>query len=341
MRRINWSDFLSSLDSIQQELSESSQKSLLDETNNFQNRQLRRKWKKVIHRDIKIAIFSSSFKKELGPDKISFLILQKLYHAISDLFDMIFYELIKNEYHLQCWKKSIEAILKKLNKVNYSQSKAYSIISLLNCLRKISKKIIAIRLSHFAEHSNLLHNEQMKERKNRSAIDASLCLVHDIQTTKNSKNVFSCLFLNVKEGFNHVSTDRLIAILYKLKMSYQLIRWIKSFINNRKIELAFNEKKQAARAIRTEIQQRSSISPILFSIYIRFLFSEIKNEDKYASIKMSNFIDHVAIEVESKSAKENLQFTNWNRSKSIFLGWSKRSKIRWWKIRTNSFRIIE
>ena len=117
--------------------------------------------------------------------------------------------------------------------------------------------------------------------------------------------MLSCLFLNVKEVFNHVSTNRLIAILYELKMSNQLIRWIKSFMNNRKIELAFDEKKQAARAIRTEISQRSSISSILFSIYIRFLFWEIKNEHKYVSIKMSSFIDDVAIEVESKSAKEN------------------------------------
>ena len=85
-----------------------------------------------------------------------------------------------NEHDTQCWKESIEAILKKSNKVDYSQSKAYRIIMLLNCLRKISEKIIAIRLSHFVEHSNLLHNEQMRDRKNRSAIDASLCLVHDI-----------------------------------------------------------------------------------------------------------------------------------------------------------------
>ena len=67
----------------------------------------------------------------------------------------------------------------------------------------------------FAKHSNLLHNEQIGGRKNRSAIDASLCLLHDIQTAKNSKNVFSCLFLDVKGAFNHVSTERLIAILQK------------------------------------------------------------------------------------------------------------------------------
>ena len=71
-------------------------------TNNFQNRQHRRKWEKVIHREIKNAIFSSSLKKSSDSDEISFLILQKSYHTISDLFDMIFSELIKNEYHSQC-----------------------------------------------------------------------------------------------------------------------------------------------------------------------------------------------------------------------------------------------
>ena len=73
---------------------------------------------------------------------------------------------------------------------------------------------------------------------------------------------------------------------------------------DRKIELVFDGKKQAARAVRTGIPQGSSILPILFSIYIRFLFSEIKNEHKDANIEMSSFIDDAVIEVESKSAKE-------------------------------------
>ena len=57
--------------------------------------------------------------------------------------------------------------------------------------------------------------------------------------------------------------------------------------------------------MRPEIQLGSSISLILFSIYIRFLFLEIKNNHKYATIKMSSFIDDVTIEIESKSAKKN------------------------------------
>ena len=197
---------------------------MVNNCENRQNRQHRRKWEKVIHREIKNAIFSSSPKKAPGPDGISFLILQKSYHAISDLFDMVFSELIKNGYHPQCWKESIGAILKKPNKVDYSQPKAYRIIMLLNCLGKIPEKIIATRLSHFVEHSNLLHKEQIRDRRKRFSIDVSLCLLHDIQNAKISKNVFSCLFFDIKNVFNHVSTKRLIAILHKFKMLNQLIR---------------------------------------------------------------------------------------------------------------------
>ena len=160
----------------------------------FQNRQYKRKWKKVIHREIKNAIFLSSLKKASNLDEISFPILQKVYQIISKIFHKIFSELIKNEYHLQCWKESIEAILNKSNKNNYSQSKSYRIIMLLNCLKKVSKKIIATRLSHFVEHSNLLYNELIRGRKMRFAIDASLCLLHDIQNAKNLKTFFRVYF---------------------------------------------------------------------------------------------------------------------------------------------------
>jgi len=51
---------------------------------------------------------------------------------------------------------------------------------LLNCLGKISEKIIATRLSKLAEVSDLLYKDQMGERRQRSAVDAALCLTHDI-----------------------------------------------------------------------------------------------------------------------------------------------------------------
>jgi hypothetical protein len=70
---------------------------------------------------------------------------------------------------------------------------------LLNCLGKISEKILVTRLSKLAEVSDLLYKDQMGGRKQRSAVDAALCLTHDIQLANHNKKTLSALLLDVKE----------------------------------------------------------------------------------------------------------------------------------------------
>jgi hypothetical protein len=55
-------------------------------------------------------------------------------------------------------------IIKKIGKPDYGISKAYRPISLLNCLEKISEKILATRLAHMAEKYHLLHHLQIGGR---------------------------------------------------------------------------------------------------------------------------------------------------------------------------------
>jgi hypothetical protein len=67
-------------------------------------------------------------------------------------------------------------ILLKANKRDYSLPKAYRVISLLNCLGKAFKKILATRLSYLAETGDLLQETQIGGRKQKSALDACLLL---------------------------------------------------------------------------------------------------------------------------------------------------------------------
>ena len=70
---------------------------------------------------------------------------------------------------------------------------------------------------------------------------------------------------------------------------------------NRKIELVFDKKKQAVRAIRTEISQRSFILLILVSIYIRFLFSKIKKaQKKFANCSLKLFKKYFQEQIETQ-----------------------------------------
>ena len=67
------------------------------------------------------------------------------------------------------------------------------------------EKIKAIRLSYISQVTDLLDIDQMGGRKQRSATDAVITLTHDIELAKNQGNTLSCLMLDVKGAFDHIS----------------------------------------------------------------------------------------------------------------------------------------
>ena len=60
-------------------------------------------------------------------------------------------------YHPYAWKEAIGVILPKPNKKDYLLLKSYRIISLINCLAKVLKKIVATRLSYLANTTDLFN----------------------------------------------------------------------------------------------------------------------------------------------------------------------------------------
>jgi len=73
---------------------------------------------------------------------------------------------------------------------------------LLNCLKKIAKKIIVVQLFYTAElNDKLLNFDQMRGRKQRSTIDAVLNLVQDAQMIKSHENTLICLLFRHQRSF--------------------------------------------------------------------------------------------------------------------------------------------
>ena len=168
-------------------------------------------------------------------------------------------------------------------------------ITLLNCLGKVSEKIMATRLSYWAETTNLLYSEQMSGRKQRSAIDAAMCLTHDIQLANNNNKVLSALLLDVKGAFDHVSLNQLLKVMKKLHLPQTVLRWVQCFLTDRRITLAFDGERNQSERVNSGIPQGSPISPILFLIYIRYLFVKINKNHLHLnlSLKLPSYIDDV------------------------------------------------
>lgn len=263
-------------------------------------------WPELSREKLKENIFSSSNKKAAGSDGIDFLIIQKLYYSLENQFYELYKNLLKLGFHPKCWRRAIGVILSKSNR-KASNPKFYRVISLLNCLGKISEKIIANRLSfliskHMNEKNSLLYHDQLEGRKQFSAIDAVMSLIHDIQIAKNEKLTTSVLFMDIKRAFDHVSSNKFIKICMDLKLSLNLIYWLRNFLSERTIDLTFDKESRELNSIDIEISQNSFISPILFLIYIKFLFDE-----KNSNVRISNYLDDIGLVMSSKITKENCQ----------------------------------
>ena len=139
-------------------------------------------------------------KKSCGPDAINFTIIQKSFQPLKNVFFTIYSKFIQIGYHPLCWRTGLGAVLKKHNKPDYSLPKSYRIITLLNCLGKIAEKIVANRLAYLGENSSLLDTEQMGGRKNHSAIDAVMNVVHDIEIANRNKNVYHVYYSMSKKN---------------------------------------------------------------------------------------------------------------------------------------------
>jgi hypothetical protein len=142
---------------------------------------------------------------------------------------------------------------------------------------------------------------QISGRRQKSAIDSAIILLHKIQRNKLTKEITSVLFMDIKGAFDHVSLSQLLYTNQKLGLPYVLWKCINSFIANCKIQLKFDGKTAVKTAISTRIPQGSAVSPIIFFLYTRNLFIEI---DRRNTI-IPSYINDIAIITRSKSITIN------------------------------------
>jgi len=130
------------------------------------------------------------------------------------------------------------------------------------------------------------------------------------------------LLLDVKGAYDHVSSKQLLRVMRKLGIPSQILDWTKLFLENRKISLAFDGEKEEPNSIRTGIPQGSPISPILFLIYMRFLFQETKTQ--FPTLRIPSYVDDIAI-IAKGTIQENCQILE--RACTLFFSWAKENEV--------------
>ena len=126
-------------------------------------------------------------------------------------------------------------MIRKPNKPNYILAKHYRGISLLNCLGKVVEKVAVEILSKRCERLELLYSGQFGSRKMRSSIDAVVKLIATVEHAWKHKRIAGTLLLDIKGAYPNVDRRMLLKRLIELGILGDLIRWVDSFMTDRKV----------------------------------------------------------------------------------------------------------
>jgi len=82
------------------------------------------------------------------------------------------------------------------------------------------------------------------------------------------KNIAGTLLMDVQAAFNNTDSQLLRRRIGALGIQQDLIRWIGSFMRNRKVPLVLDRTEAETHKVDTGIPQGSPVAPILFITYV-------------------------------------------------------------------------
>jgi len=259
---------------------------------------------RITEDEVKQTIRRVKADKASDASDISNRALQAKLAELISVLTSLFNACVTHKYHSKQFKKTQTIVLRKSKKSDYINSKTYRLIALLDIMSKALKSIMIKRLSDIVETHRMLSNAQMKARRKRFVISTLDLLIDQVHTVWDCeiKYVIFMLSLDVVEAFNRVSHVRLLHTLKMKRTSSYIIKWTRSFLENRETSLIFDEQTSDIREINADISQRSLISSILFLFFNASLIE--KCEALRIKIEVLDFINDINILVYDRFTEE-------------------------------------
>jgi hypothetical protein len=130
---------------------------------------------------ISTALCDTSLTSALGPSRIGYLLIHWVFKASPGLLTLLFSHALSLDHHP--WGDATVVVIPKPGQSDYTVTKAYHPISLLECCGKLLEKVVAAHLAWEVDHASLIGNCQFGSCHHYSAPDAALSLAYKARET--------------------------------------------------------------------------------------------------------------------------------------------------------------
>ena len=274
----------------------------------------------TIH-ELEQAIHAMKRKGAAGPDDIPPSFLKELGDNGKTELLRIFNHSFNKAKCPGSWLLAVIIPLLKAKKPA-SDLTSYRPISLTSCIVKLLERMMANRLYHLAETNGWIHPSQAGFRKGRSCEDQIIRTIQRISDGFNKKPFHRSVMvlLDFSKAYDTVWKERLLLSMADKGVPLPYIRWLSSFLQNRRARVRFNGTMSGCRPMHQGLPQGSVLAPLLFLFYINSL-AEILPKN----VLICMFADDVGIV--STAQDRNEATANAQAAVDIVSRWSKRWKL--------------
>ena len=201
-------------------------------------------------------------KKSYGPDGITSEILKIGAEVLAAPLTWIINTSITTGEFPEEWK--IAKIIPLFKKGNRRMMKNYRPVSLLSVAGMILEKIIAIQIEEFFEKNKLFGSFQFGFRKDKSTVSELLTLFDILLDAKQDKKEIILIMYDLSSAFDLADHKILLAKLKVYGFDSNALKWVESYLKNRKQFVTVEGKMSKTIDINTGVPQGSRLSPLLF-----------------------------------------------------------------------------
>lgn len=266
---------------------------------------------------LKTAIKRLSSGKVAGPDGIPNEALKIACDVLLPYLLALFNACVRLGYHPECFKSSYTVVLPKEGKDDYARPKSYRPIALLSCIGKVLERLMADRLQALAVEYGLVPPTQFGFA-GRNCTKALEVIVNEVLNgwcakTSDVKWRTTLMGLDISGAYDHVKRCELIKIFFDKGMPLWAIRFVWSFLSDRRTYIVIPGYTSAIFWVNVGIPQGSPISPILFAFFTGPMLEIFKkkylSDDKTPYILQAlSYVDDTYLVVTSREWEKNLRY---------------------------------
>ena len=202
----------------------------------------------------------------------------------------IFKQCLNQARSPKTWTKNGSIILAKPHKDDYSNPRAFRIISLTSNVQKLLEKIILIFLEDIVKIDKKLTKNQYGFRKRKGTEAALHKLTRRIEDSISNGQYALGIFLDVESAFDKIKFKSIRDAMLKIEIPKIIINWIYYMLSNREITLELHGK-TIQRKIYRGCPQGAILSPLLWNLTLNTLLAR---EDLDPNL-LQAFADDLAI----------------------------------------------